>query len=153
MEQILEFTNNHLILTAGLVASLFFLIFTEYRLQARQGTDLSVADAIRLINDDGQVLDIRNAESFEKGHIAGARNLTAEQVDGNEDRLTALKDKKVLIACESGMRCSKVVADLRKKGYNDIFALKGGIAAWQQDNLPLVSTKKSKKPKQKKQKS
>lgn len=147
MEQVLEFINNNLLLTGGLVASLFFVLFTEFRRQARQGTDLSVADAISLINADGEVLDIRNPEAFEKGHIAGSRNLTADQVDNNEDRLAALKDKKILIACENGMRCGRVVSDLRKKGYTDIYALRGGIAAWQQDNLPLVSSRKAKKDK------
>ena len=150
MEQLLEFTNNHLWLTAGLVASLFLVIFTEFRLQARAGTDLSVADAIRLINDDAQVLDIRPAEDYAKGHIAGARNLTADQVGDNEDRLDSLKGKKIIVACQNGMQCSKVVGDLRRKGYGDVFALKGGIAAWQQDNLPLVSERKKKS--QKKQK-
>ncbi|MEM7762434.1 MAG: rhodanese-like domain-containing protein [Pseudomonadota bacterium] len=153
MDQLLEFTNNHLLLTGGLVASLFFLIFTEARLRARAGSDLTPADAIRLINADAQVLDIRPAEAFEKGHIAGARNLTPDQVDGNEDRLSALKDRSILITCDTGMRGSRVVADLRKKGYENIFALKGGIAAWQQDSLPLVSGKKSKKDKKKKNKS
>ena len=150
MEQVLEFTNNHLMLTAGLVASLFFLLFTEFRLKARQGTDLAVPDAVRLINDDAVVLDIRSKEDFDRGHIAGARNLTPDQVDGNEDRLSALKGKKILIACDNGLRCGRVVADLRKKGYEDIFALKGGIAAWQQDSMPLVSAKKSSKKNKKK---
>ncbi len=152
MEQLVEFTNNNLWLTAGLVGSLFLVIFTEFRLQSRAATDLSVADAIRLINDDAQVLDIRPAEAFEKGHIAGAKNLTADQVEGNEDRLAALKDKKIIIACQNGMQCSRVVSDLRRKGYGDVFALKGGIAAWQQDNLPLVSSRKSKSQKKNKNK-
>ncbi|MEN7343201.1 MAG: rhodanese-like domain-containing protein [Pseudomonadota bacterium] len=150
MEQVLEFTNNHLMLTAGLVASLFFLLFTEFRLKSRQGIDLAVPDAVRLINDDAVVLDIRSKEDFDRGHIAGARNLTPDQVDGNEDRLSAMKGKKILIACDNGFRCSRVVGDLRKKGYEDIFALKGGIAAWQQDSMPLVSAKKSGKKNKKK---
>lgn len=144
MEQIVEFTNNHLILTAGLVASLFFVLFTEFRLASRKGSDLSVAEAIRMINDDAQVLDIRSPEAFAKGHIAGARNLTPEQMSNSQERLESLRDKNILIACDTGMRCSRVVDDLRKKGYQQVFALKGGIAAWQQDKLPLVSSGKSK---------
>lgn len=144
MQQLIEFTNNNLLLTGGLVASLFLLLFTEFRIKARALTDLSVADAIKLINDDAQVLDIRSPDDFAKGHIAGARNLTADQMEASEDRLSDLKDKKVIVACQTGMQCSRVVGDLRKKGYTDVFALRGGIAAWQQDNLPLVSGRKSK---------
>lgn len=152
MEQLLEFTNNHLWLTAGLVASLFLVIFTEFRLQSRAGTDLGVADAIRLINDDAQVLDIRSPDEFAKGHIAGARNLTADQVGADDNKLESLKDRKIIVACQNGMQCSRVVGDLRRKGYGDVFALKGGIAAWQQDNLPLVSGRKKSPKKQKKAK-
>ena len=142
MEQLLEFTNNHLWLTAALVGSLFLVIFTEFRLQSRAATDLSPADAVRLINDDGQVIDIRPAEQFAAGHIAGARNLTPDQVGSNEDRLAALKGKQIIIACQTGMQCSRVVADLRRKGYGDVYALKGGIAQWQQDGMPLVGGKR-----------
>ena len=147
MEQLVEFTNNHLLLTAGLVGSLFLVIFTEFRLQSRAATDIGPADAVRMINDDAQIIDIRPAEAFDKGHIAGARNLTADQVGTNEDRLEALKGKSIIVACETGLQCSRVAADLRRKGYGDIYALKGGIAAWQQDGMPLVSGKKSKKDK------
>ena len=145
MEQVIEFTNNHLWLAAGLVASLFLVIFTEFRLQSRAVTDLGPADAVRLINDDAQVLDIRSADEFARGHIAGSRNLTAEQVGSNDDRLASLKGKRIIIACQNGMQCSRVASDLRRKGYGDVFALKGGIAAWQQDGMPLVSGKRSKR--------
>lgn len=147
MEQLVEFTNNHLWLTAALVGSLFLVIFTEFRLQSRTATDLPPAAAVQVINDNGQVIDIRSPDEFAQGHIAGARNLTPDQMDANADRLEALKGKRLIIACQTGMQCSRVVADLRRKGYGDVFALKGGIAAWQQDGMPLVSGKRSKKRK------
>ncbi|MEM9172495.1 MAG: rhodanese-like domain-containing protein [Pseudomonadota bacterium] len=147
MEQLLEFTNNHVLLTGALVSSLFLVIFTEYRRVARAGTDLEVAQAIALINDDAQVIDIRPAEVFDKGHIAGARNVTADSLSNNEDRLTDLQGKNLIVACDSGMQCSRVVSSLRAKGYENVFALKGGIAAWQQEKLPLVSRKKKSKGK------
>ncbi len=147
MEQLVEFTNNHLMLTAALVGSLFLVIFTEFRLQTRTATDLPPTMAVQVINDNGQVIDIRSPDEFAQGHIAGARNLTPEQMGANADRLEALKGKRLIIACQNGIQCSRVVADLRRKGYGDVFALKGGIAAWQQDGMPLVSGKRSKKRK------
>lgn len=150
MEQLVEFTNNHLWLTAALVGSLFLVIFTEFRLQSSSGVNVSPADAVQLINNDGQVIDIRPAEAFAAGHIAGARNLTPDQVGSNEDRLDALKGSKLIIACQNGLQCSRVVSDLRRKGYGDVFALKGGIAQWQQDGMPLVAGRKKQKDKKRK---
>jgi rhodanese-related sulfurtransferase len=34
---------------------------------------------------------------------------------------------------------------LRKAGINEVYGLRGGIAAWTQANLPLVTSKKTKK--------
>jgi rhodanese-related sulfurtransferase len=150
MEQLVEFTNNHLWLTAALVGSLFLVIFTEFRLQAGATTNLTPAAAVQMINADGQVIDIRSPDEFAKGHIAGARNLTPDQMDGNKDRLEALKGKQLIIACQNGIQCGRVVADLRRKGYADVYALKGGIAAWQQDGMPLVAGKRNKDKKRKK---
>ena len=150
MEQILEFTNNHLLLTSALLGSLFLVLFTEYRLLSRRGFDLTVAQAVALINNDAAVIDIRSPENFSKGHIAGARNLTADQVNNSEERLSALKGSKVLVACDTGMQCGRVVSELRKKGYQDVYSLKGGIHAWQQDKMPLVAKDKSRKGKSKK---
>jgi rhodanese-related sulfurtransferase len=143
MQQILEFTNNHLVLTAALVGSLFVVIFTEFRLRARASTDLSVPDAIRMINDDGQVLDIRSPEAFGQGHITGARNIPADQLDASEAKLDAMKGRPIVVACENGMQCSRIAASLRAKGFENVYALKGGVTAWKSDNLPLVSGKKT----------
>ncbi|MEL6869682.1 MAG: rhodanese-like domain-containing protein [Pseudomonadota bacterium] len=143
MEQLIEFTNNNLLLTGGLVTSLFLVIATEWRLATTGKTDLDTASAINLINDDATVIDIRSPEAFAAGHIAGARNVTADSLASNGDRLSDLQGKKIIIACERGMQCSKVVSELRKKGYGDVYALRGGVMAWQQDKLPLVTARKS----------
>ncbi|MEM6818220.1 MAG: rhodanese-like domain-containing protein [Pseudomonadota bacterium] len=154
MGQLVEFTNNNLLLTAGLVMSLFFVLYTEFRQQASAGIDLGVTDVIRMINNDAAVVDIRPADQFEKGHIAGARNLTPDQVTESEDRLSGLAGRDIIIACQSGLQCGRMVSSLRKKGYDRVFSLKGGIDAWTQEKLPLVDSlkRKGKKRKDKKRK-
>ncbi|MEL7022528.1 MAG: rhodanese-like domain-containing protein [Pseudomonadota bacterium] len=144
MGQLVEFTNNHLVLSAGLVISLFFVLYTEFRLQATAGINLSVPDAIRLLNQDAVVVDIRPAEQFKKGHITGSRNLTPDEVSASEERLKGLSGRDIIIACQSGMQCNRVVASLRNKGFDRVFSLKGGIDAWTAEKLPLVDTTKRK---------
>ena len=148
MSQLVEFTNQHLLLTGGLVASLFLVLYTEFRLRANAGVELTPVDAVRRLNDNAVVLDIRPAEQFARGHIAGARNLTPDQVTASEDRMSDLEGRDVIVACQSGIQCGRVVSSLRGKGYDRVFSLKGGIAAWEQDKLPLVADRKG-KPKNK----
>ena len=50
------------------------------------------------------------------------------------------KDKAapIIVVCQTGQRSGKAQAALKEAGYSEIYALEGGIAAWQQAGLPLV---------------
>jgi len=45
------------------------------------------------------------------------------------------------------MSSTRAVGSLRKAGLETVYGLKGGIAAWTQANLPLVTSKKTKRKK------
>ena len=51
--------------------------------------------------------------------------------------LEKFKSRPVLVTCRSGTRAASVSGTLRKLGFAEVFALRGGIAAWQQAGLPL----------------
>ena len=44
----------------------------------------------------------------------------------------------MVVTCRSGQASLAAAARLRKAGFNRVHWLDGGIAAWQQANLPLV---------------
>jgi rhodanese-related sulfurtransferase len=45
------------------------------------------------------------------------------------------------------MTSTRAADKLRKAGFESVYGLKGGITAWTQANLPLVTGKKTKKKK------
>jgi len=145
METYLEFAGNHPLLVSALVFSLFVLIFTELQRKARGLTNLEPQDAVRLINADAVVIDLRSAEAFSRGHIVNARNIPLEDLPANKDKITKYAKKTIVAVCDGGMTSSKVVDSLRKTGLENVYGLKGGINAWTQANLPLVTGKKTKK--------
>jgi rhodanese-related sulfurtransferase len=49
--------------------------------------------------------------------------------------------------CDSGITSSKAVNTLRKAGFESVYNLKGGMNAWGQAGLPVVSGKKTKSKK------
>ena len=61
MDQYLEFVSNNTILVVGLLASFFLLVFTEIRRKTSGLVNVEPGQAVKLINNDAQVLDIRNA--------------------------------------------------------------------------------------------
>lgn len=147
MDTYLEFAANHTLLVTALLFSLFLVIFTELRRKAQGITNIEPQEAVKLINADALVLDLRSTEAFARGHIVNAKNIPSDELAANEDKYTKNKSRPILAVCESGMTSSRAVDTLRKAGLESVYGLKGGIAAWTQANLPLVSAKKIKNKK------
>ena len=143
MQQTIEFASNHPLLVSALLASFFLLVFSELRRKSRGLTHIEPLDAVKLINADAVVIDLRSADAFARGHIVNARNILLDELDANQDKITRFGDKPILAVCDAGVSSSKAVDKLRKFGLESVYGLKGGIAGWTQANLPLVSAKKT----------
>ena len=137
MGQLVEFAGNHVWLVTGLLVAWAGVMFYELRLRAQGATHISAADAVRLINKGAVVIDVRKPEEFQTGHIVNARNVPVERVQQG-DEINKKKDKILLAVCADGATSGKAAGHLRKAGYENAFSLKGGLAGWRADNLPLV---------------
>lgn len=145
MERYLEFAGNHPLLVSALLASFFLLIFTELRRKARGLTSVEPQEAVKLINADAVVIDLRSPEAFARGHIVNAKNIPFEDLPANKEKIARYAKNPIVAVCDAGITSSKVVESLRKTGLDNVYGLKGGITAWTQANLPLVGGKKTKK--------
>lgn len=145
MDTYLQFAGNHPLLVSALLFSFFVLIFTELQRNARGLVNVEPQDAVRLINSDAVVIDLRSPEAFARGHIVNAKNMPYEDLPANTDKIAKYAKKAIVAVCDAGVTSSKVVDSLRKSGLENVYGLKGGINAWTQANLPLVTGKKTKK--------
>jgi len=143
----MEFAGNHTLLVFALVTSLLLAVFTELRRKATGMMAVQPTDAVKLINNDAVVLDMRSAKSFSRGHIVGARNVPMDELDGHLEKLARFKSKPVVAVCDAGITSSKAVNTLRNSGFESVYNLKGGMNAWGQAGLPVVSGKKTKSKK------
>jgi len=149
MDQFLEFTGNHTVLVLALVISFFVLLFTELRRKAGGLVSIDPTEAVRLINNDAAIIDLRNAESFGRGHIVNAKNIPLDEFEAKRDTVSDLKSTPLVTVCDSGISSNKVVASLRKSGFESVYGLKGGMNAWSQAGLPVVTGKKTKSKRKK----
>ena len=149
IEQLAEFSANHVFLVSALAGGILLLLFSEVQRKARGMVDLPPQDVVRLMNADAEVIDVRNAESFKKGHLVNARNVPLEQIVQDSEKISSTTDKALVAVCDNGYAAAKAATAMRKAGYEKAFSLKGGLAAWQQENLPLVTEKKKQKKKNK----
>lgn len=77
--------------------------------------------------DDFVIIDIRDAVSFEYGHIPGSINIPQNEV---VERVKKFNEKKELyICCKSGILSEEVVEELNNAGFK-AYNLKGGYLAW-----------------------
>ena len=147
MNTYLEFASDHVLLVSALMFSFFLLVFTELRRKSGGLTNIEPQAAVKLINSDATVIDLRGAEAFARGHIVNAKNIPFDELSANENKLSKFKSRPILAVCDAGMTSSRAVDTLRKSGIENVYGLKGGIAAWTEASLPLVTAKKTKSKK------
>lgn len=144
MDTYLEFAGNHPFLVSALLFSFFLLVFSELRRKAQGITNVDPTAAVQLINADAVVIDVRNADAFARGHIVNAKNIPLDELDANAEKIQKFGQKPILTVCDAGMSSNRAIATLKKLGLESVYGLKGGITAWTQANLPLVTGKKTK---------
>ena len=101
--------------------------------------ELTPAAATMMMNrEDATVIDVRDANDWSTGHIQGARHIALAQLDKHLSEIEKLKTTPVIVCCGNGMRSGSAVSTLKKAGFEKVFMLNGGIAAWRESNLPLT---------------
>jgi rhodanese-related sulfurtransferase len=83
------------------------------------------------------VLDLREKEAFEEGHLPGARHLPRGQLELRVN--TELPDPtvRILTCCEFGKISTLAAATLRELGFLRATALDGGLKAWREAGYQL----------------
>ncbi|WP_342432292.1 rhodanese-like domain-containing protein [Neobacillus sp. FSL H8-0543] len=75
-----------------------------------------------------QLIDIREPNEFDGGHILGARNIPLSQM---KTRIKEIRpDMPVYLYCQSGMRSARAAQLLHRKGYRNLTQLQGGFKKW-----------------------
>lgn len=141
MEQFLAFLQKspmNMVLLATVVVSGGMLLWPLIARLSRPGQEVGPIEAVQLINRrDAVVLDLRNAADYKSGHITNARHMPEGEIDSRMKELEKVKARPIIVSCARGNRSMSVANRLRKLGFAEVFSLRGGIAAWQQANMPL----------------
>lgn len=77
---------------------------------------------------DVQFVDVRTVGEFRQNHIKNFKNIPLHELSQKAEHLS--KEKEVIVICQSGMRSSKAAKLLKKKGFQKISNVKGGMSAW-----------------------
>lgn len=85
------------------------------------------------LHSEVTILDVRSWAEYLMGHIPGA-----EQFDRQAVLQSVSKEQPIAVVCLSGYRSVPVAQWLVNQGYQTVYNLSGGVAAWQQAGYPVI---------------
>ena len=136
------FVGNHLALSALFVILLVAVIVTQLMTLLRKYKELTPAALTLLMNRENPLLvDISPRDSYEKGHIPGAKHVLMSQFDPESKDLAKAKDLPVVVICRAGQTAQGAAQRLVKAGFQRVYVLGGGMGAWTQAQLPVAKGK------------
>lgn len=83
------------------------------------------------------VLDVRERDAYEQGHIAGAQLLPRGQLELRVNQDLPDPTRRIVACCEFGRISTLATATLREMGFQRAVALDGGMKAWREAGYPV----------------
>ncbi|HEV8051533.1 MAG TPA: rhodanese-like domain-containing protein [Parachlamydiaceae bacterium] len=86
-------------------------------------------------NKNVYLLDVRNDQEWDSGHIEGAHHLELIKVPQALNEIPL--DKPIAVICHSGNRASIIASLIERERGGEVFNVKGGMEAWHKVKYPV----------------
>lgn len=86
---------------------------------------------------DLDLVDVRNADEWETGHIDGARLVPLDQLRADPDAALD-RSRTIVFICAKGVRSMAAAKLAERFGYERLYNLEGGTKEWARLGLPVV---------------
>lgn len=99
-------------------------------MQEKGWKDITPEEVERLIEEkkDIQLIDVREIEEYEEGHIEGVTLIPLSEFDMRKNEID--RDKEMVFICRSGNRSGRVCEYLSSLGYSKMYNMVGGMMNW-----------------------
>lgn len=142
LAELQAFFGNHALVCLIFLGVTIALIGNELSRFVRGYRAVSPAQLTALINrENALVVDLSAPADYEKGHVIGSRSVAISQFDPEHKQLAKARELPIALVCRNGMTSAAAAKRLSKAGFTQVYWLDGGIAAWQQADLPLAKGK------------
>jgi rhodanese-related sulfurtransferase len=89
--------------------------------------------------DELVVLDVRERDAYEEGHVPGAKLLPRGQLELRVNQDLPDPTRRIVVYCEFGRISTLATATLRELGFQRAVALDGGMKAWREAGFALAA--------------
>lgn len=138
MEDFIQFVLRHWVLACSFSTLLVMIIAFELKANLSGVLRVSPQEAIQLLNhQNAVVIDTRDSTPFQNGHILGSKNIPANKIKENVQKLEPYKTKPIILVCENGQQSTQIANWLLKQGLDNLRCIRGGLMGWRQMSLPL----------------
>jgi sulfur-carrier protein adenylyltransferase/sulfurtransferase len=85
------------------------------------------------------VVDVREKEDFEGGHLPGAVSVPRGALEMNIDDHTTDEGRPIVCYCGGGSRSALSALTLQQMGYRNVMSLNGGFRGWKESGRDVES--------------
>lgn len=102
--------------------------------------ELSLAEAEQAIAQADVLVDVREADEFAAGHLAGAVHISRGLLEFkfSADPALQARDLKLVLYCKTSGRAALAACALQDMGYQHVQSIAGGFEAWVGAGKPVV---------------
>lgn len=102
--------------------------------------EIQVAEAEQAIREADVLVDVREADEFAAGHLAGAVHISRGMLEFKFSANPALqaRDLNILLYCKTSGRAALAAVALHDMGYLNVRSIAGGFDAWTAAGKPVV---------------
>ncbi len=91
----------------------------------------------RIESGEPVVVDVREQDEWDEGHIPGAVHVPRGHLESRIDRLAPDTARPVVVYCSAGNRSAFAAKTLADLGYEDVVSLAGGFTDWKRNGFPV----------------
>ncbi|WP_420231216.1 rhodanese-like domain-containing protein [Pseudomonas sp. ABY48] len=103
--------------------------------------EVNVQAAEAAIREADVLIDVREADEFQAGHIPGAINIPRGLIEfklSNDPQLSS-RDLKLVLYCKTSGRSALAAKSLEEMGYLQVRSIEGGFKAWSEAGKAVVN--------------
>lgn len=121
------------------------------RVAAEDGVEFLDVDGLKALTARGEsetvyLVDVRTREEYEGGHVPGFWWFPGGQAVQRSDDLVAVRNGAVVFCCDGIVRSGITASWYRQMGFPHVYAVRGGLAAWMAEGLPVETGRSEPEP-------
>ena len=115
-------------LVLGLIILAIALNWAYFQIMGRRSATIISEDEFKAGMKKAQVIDVREKNEFDSGHILGARNIPFTVLTNSFSAFR--KDQPIYLYDTRKSLSIRAANKLRKEGFKELYILKGGYDGW-----------------------